>query len=88
MFPYRNVDIKTRQLTNEFLQKYLASGIAVVIITLDMRDGAAIADRILLFGKNQSRMIFGKEEFEKIVLNSSKLDSTKSTKDQKKYDKK
>lgn len=88
MFPYRNVDIKTRQLTNKFLQKYLAAGIAVVIITLDMRDGAAIADRILLFGKNQSRMIFGKEEFEKIVLNGSKHDSVKSTKDKEKHDKK
>lgn len=80
MFPYRNVDVKTRQFTNEFLQKYLAAGIAVVIITLDMMDGVAIADRILLFGKNQSRMIFDKEEFEKIVLNGSRQDSIKEHK--------
>lgn len=88
MFPYRNVDVKTRQFTNEFLQRYLAAGIAVVIITLDMMDGVAIADRILLFGKNQSRMVFGKEEFEKIVLDGSRRDGIKDTKKQEENDKK
>ena len=88
MFPYRNVDVKTRQFTNEFLQKYLAAGIAVVIITLDMMEGVAIADRILLFGKNQSKMIFGREEFEKIIFGGSNRDGLKRTKERKKNDKK
>lgn len=88
MFPYRNVDVKTRQFTNEFLQKYLAAGIAVVIITLDMMEGVAIANRILLFGKNQSKMIFGREEFEKIIFGGSNRDGLKRTKERKKNDKK
>lgn len=88
MFPYRNVDVKTRQYTNKFLKKYLSAGIAVVIITLDMMEGVAIADRILLFGKNQSRMIFDREEFEKIILKGSRMNESKDTKEQGETDKK
>lgn len=81
-FPYRNVDIKTQQFTNSFLEKYLSKGIAVVIITLDIMDGVSLADRILLFGKNHCRLIFEREEFEKIVLrrNEENDDSANSTK--------
>lgn len=88
MFPYRNVDVKTQQYTNKFLKKYLSAGIAVVIITLDMMDGVAIADRILLFGKNQSRMIFDKEEFEQIILNGSRMNDSKDTIEKEENDKK
>lgn len=88
MFPYRNVDVRTQQYTNKFLKKYLSAGIAVVIITLDMMEGVALADRILLFGKNHSRMIFDKEEFERIILKGSRENSTKDTTEQKENDKK
>ena len=83
-FPYRNVDVKTQQFTNSFLKKYLLKGIAVVIITLDILDGISLADRILLFGKNNSRMIFDKEEFERIVLCGRKNDCAESTKKEEK----
>lgn len=79
-FPYRNVDVKTRQYTNSFLKKYLSKGIAVVIITLDMMDSIALADRILLFGKDRGRMIFDREEFEKIAVRNRESDSAESTK--------
>ncbi len=67
-FPYRNVDMKTRQFTNGFFKKYLSKGIAVVIITLDLLEGVGMADRILLFGKNQSKKMFDREEFNRIIV--------------------
>lgn len=82
-FPYRNVDVRTQQFTNSFLKKYLSKGIAVVIITLDILEGVSLADRILIFGKNHSRMIFDKEEFERIVLNGNKSNRAESIKEEK-----
>lgn len=67
-FPYRNVDVTIRHFIERFLKKYLSKGIAVVMITMDLMDGVSLADRILLFGKNESKLIFEKEEFERIVL--------------------
>lgn len=80
-FPYRNVDVKTQRFTNEFLKKYLEKGIAVVIVTMDVMDGVSLADRILLFGKNRSRLIFEREEFEQIVLGKREVDWTKDIKE-------
>ena len=67
-FPYRNVDVKIQRFIEKFLKRYLSKGIAVVMITMDLMDGVSVADRILLFGKNGSRLIFDREEFERIAF--------------------
>lgn len=69
-FPYMNMDMKTRQLTNKFIKRYLSKGIAVVIITMDIAGGANLADRILLFGKKKKE--FEKEEFDRITGDETK----------------
>ena len=71
-FPYRNVDVNLQRFINTFLKRYLAKGIAVVIITMDVMDGVSIADRILLFGKNESRLIFDRKDFEQILSDRKK----------------
>lgn len=44
----------------------------MVIITMDVMDGVSIADRILLFGKNESRLIFDRKDFEQILSDRKK----------------
>ena len=66
-FPYRNVDVNMQRFISNFLKRYLSKGIAVVIVTMDVMEGVSIADQILLFAKNESRLIFDREDFERIV---------------------
>lgn len=65
--PFRGADLAHRMFIWSMLEKFLEKGIAVVILSLNLSDSLAMADRLLVLGENGEKREIGREDFSSIT---------------------
>ena len=65
--PFRGADLEHRMFIWSMLEKFLDKGIAVVILSLNLSDSLAMADRLLILGENGEKKEIYREHFSEIT---------------------
>ena len=65
--PFRGADLAHRMFIWSMLEKFLDKGISVVILSLNLSDSLAMADRLLILGENGEKREIARENFHKIT---------------------
>ena len=65
--PFRGADLAHRMFIWSMLEKFLDKGISVVILSLNLSDSLAMADRLLILGENGEKREIARENFDKIT---------------------
>ena len=65
--PFRGADLEHRMFIWSMLEKFLDKGIAVVILSLNLSDSLAMADRLLILGENGEKKEICREHFSEIT---------------------
>ena len=65
--PFCGADLAHRMFIWSMLEKFLDKGISVVILSLNLSDSLAMADRLLILGENGEKREIARENFHKIT---------------------
>ena len=65
--PFCGADLAHRMFIWSMLEKFLDKGISVVILSLNLSDSLAMADRLLILGENGKKKEIVRENFHKIT---------------------
>ena len=65
--PFCGADLAHRMFIWSMLEKFLDKGISVVILSLNLSDSLAMADRLLILGENGEKKEIARENFHKIT---------------------
>ena len=65
--PFSGADLAHRMFIWSMLEKFLDKGISVVILSLNLSDSLAMADRLLILGENGEKREIARENFHKIT---------------------